>query len=59
MPSYFLFYRKLDIKTFTANSVLSGFEILSLTVKYEYELQECKNKILLRTHKDSLQKTCI
>jgi len=59
MPLYFQFCRKLDTKTFTANSALPGFEILSLTVKYEYELQECKNKILLRTHKDCLRKTCI
>ena len=57
MPSYFLFYRRLDIKTYTTNSALRGCEILSLTVRYDNELHESKNKILLRTHKDSLRKT--
>ena len=35
MSSYFLFCRKLDIRTFTANSALSVCEILSVTVNYK------------------------
>jgi hypothetical protein len=44
-------------KTCTANSAFRGCKILSLTLRYYYELHKCKNKILLRTHKDSLKNT--
>jgi hypothetical protein len=55
----FSILQKIRYQNLYSKFCFAGFEILSLTVKYEYELQECKNKILLRTHKDCVRKTCI